>query len=538
MSEASDADRSLARFAPVALAVAITVVYAGSLGGGFLNLDDPWLIEQNPLIQPETTGAISKIWLDWSRETRLILGAEYLPMRDMSFWLEARLWGLGPGALRLSNLALYIGACLMMRAALRRTFGGGVTAEAAAWLFALHPVHVESVAWLSGRKDVLAMLFVAIALFVHTGEGRKRIVLVPLLVGLAGLSKAMAISALGLLFAHDLLTRQRPEAKIYVPTGIVCGLIAWVAMQVGDQVGMTTDPLGGSRSSAAAGMGRVWLSYLQAIVYPTNLSIIHDPPQVTTWGIVSIAGWLVILAWGAAGLFVLNKGQARSEHEHSGKPLVLASWIWFVVPLIPVSQIIFPLENFWADRYLFLSVMGPALLAGAFFEIAGDRKALGIGLVLAGGAGLFTWKRAHLFRDSISVLRDAQEKTKHEPLAPYQLGQAYEAAGKPSSAARAYREVLARAKGNQEAARRATNNLAKLLAREGKLKKAEELLIRGRSLWPRDPKIFANLAEVVARQPGREDEARLLYEQLIRHHPHYAPGLKRYQERYGNTERD
>ncbi len=533
MTEASESELRLSRIAPVALALGIALAYSGSLRGGFLNLDDPWLIRDNLLLQPGNDGALGRIWADFGRNTRLALGAEYLPIRDTSLWVEARLWGLSPGALRVSNLVLYIAACLMMRAALRRTFGGGVTAEAAAWLFAFHPVHVESVAWLSGRKDVLAMLFVGAALFVHTGEGRKRVALVPLFVGLAALSKAMAVVSIGLLLAHDLLTRQRPDPKIYAPVAVVSAVVAWITVRVGDTVGMTTEPLGGSALSAAAGMGRVWLDYAQAIVYPTNLSIIHDPPKVTEWDAVSLGGWLLILSWGAIGLAVLDKGRAKTEHEQSGKPLVLAAWLWFVVPLLPVSQIVFPLENFWADRYLFLSVMGPALLLGSFFEMAGDRRAIGIGLVLAGGAGLFTWKRSVTFRDSVSVFRDAEAKTERAPLPVYQLAQAYEAEGKIKPAIRAYREVLARAPGREEEARRATNNLAKLLARENKLKRAEKILHRGRALWPRDPKILGNLAEVVARQPNRDEEARALYEQLLREHPGYEVGRKAFEERYG-----
>lgn len=505
-------------FAPAALAFVLVLLYLPSLRGGFLNLDDPWLIEENPFFRPDLPNSLSVIWFELGQKTRLTLGAEYLPVRDTSFWLEARLWGLDPQVLRVTNLAIYIGACLVFRAAFRRALGGGITAEAAAWLFAVHPVHVESAAWLAGRKDVLALLFVALAIYVHAGEGKYRFIWVPLLVLLAGLSKAMAIVAIGLLLATDLLARQRPDPKVYGVTAVVCAGVALLAMRVGDLVGMTTSPLGGSRWTAAAGMGRAWLHYIEAVFNPTSLSIVHDPPD-GEWGLLPVLGWALVAVWGAMAWVLFR---SRND-DGDNKPLLAVAFLWFFVPLLPVTQIFLPLENFWTDRYLFLSVMGPCLLFGGFLEMMGDRRAIGGMLVLAGGLAIFTWQRAGLFADSIRVFRDAQEKTESEPLAPYQLAQAYEAAGKDPAAIKAYREVLHRQRGRGEAARRATNNLAKLLARQGKLASAERVLRRGRKLWPRDPKILANLAQVLSRRSGKEAEAQALAEQLAREHPGFRP---------------
>jgi hypothetical protein len=104
-----------------------------------------------------------------------------LPLRDTSHWLEVRTFGLVPQAMRAAQLALYAGGVLAFRGALRRCLGPGAWAEATAWLFALHPLHVESVAWLAGRKVVLGLLFVGAALYVYTGQTRHRIATVPAL---------------------------------------------------------------------------------------------------------------------------------------------------------------------------------------------------------------------------------------------------------------------------------------------------------------------------------------------------------------------
>src|SRR5882757_2918716 len=129
--------------APLVLALAVAAVYAPSLRGGFLNYDDDWLIENNPILRRTDAGALRTIWIDLGPETRQRLGAEYLPVRDTLMWFEVRLFGFSPHAMRAVSLLLYLAAALAMRAYLRATIADPIVAGLAAFLFALHPVHVE-----------------------------------------------------------------------------------------------------------------------------------------------------------------------------------------------------------------------------------------------------------------------------------------------------------------------------------------------------------------------------------------------------------
>ncbi|HEY3236320.1 MAG TPA: hypothetical protein VGJ84_16505, partial [Polyangiaceae bacterium] len=252
--------------ASLALLSAVIAVYAPSLSGGFLNWDDPWLLLRNPHVQSCEVSEIGKIWTDFSKTTRLELGAEYLPLRDLSHWLEGCTVGIRATPMRIANLLIYASAVLLFAELFRIWFSGFLPAQVAAWIFALHPVHAESVAWLAGRKDVLALLFVAAALLIHARQGPSRTWSVPLLIGCACLSKSVTVIAPALLLAQDFWLRRRPEQRVYLGSIGVALAAAALHIAVGSNVGMTTELAGGSRATALITMGPVWLRYLKALI--------------------------------------------------------------------------------------------------------------------------------------------------------------------------------------------------------------------------------------------------------------------------------
>src|SRR5687767_7833773 len=135
---------------------------------GFLIIDDPWLIAQNPFLQAPSLDGLVAIWTDLSLKTRQALGTEYLPVRDTSHWLEAMLVGIHAPFMHVVNILIYAAAVVLLFVATKPAFNRVLPSLAAISLFALHPLHAESVAWLAGRKDVLALFFVAGALYAHT----------------------------------------------------------------------------------------------------------------------------------------------------------------------------------------------------------------------------------------------------------------------------------------------------------------------------------------------------------------------------------
>src|SRR5207247_3903146 len=114
--------------------------------------------------------------------------------------------------LRAVSLFLYLAAAFLIRAYLRRALPDPAVAELAAWLFALHPVHAESVAWLAGQKDLVALVLVAAALLLYAG--RRALWAVPLLMLAAMFGKSVAVAAPLLLPLHDFLVRRRPHPAV------------------------------------------------------------------------------------------------------------------------------------------------------------------------------------------------------------------------------------------------------------------------------------------------------------------------------------
>ncbi len=511
-----------AQFRLVLLLFLVFLAYVPSLSGGFLNFDDPWMVSENALYLKPSLAGLWDTWTDFGEQTRLLLGAEYLPLRDTSVWIEAQVYGLNPQLMRATNLAIYLVAIATMTHAMRRTLGNNWRTDFLVALFALHPIHAESVAWITGRKDVLGLLFFGLALLVHAGKSRHRKVLVPLLVAGAQLSKVLFVVTVAIFVLQDLLAKrslvEKRQYQVYARTAVVSLAIVFWQWSVSQSVGMTWDPPGGSRLHAAMTMGPVWLRYLQALFFPSNLSIVQEVASLTRWSLPSIVGVTVVLFGLVGALYVWRK--------HANARFFVA-WGWFFLPLVPVSQLVVFVQHSMADRYLLISVMGGCIFIHLLLE-EHRRFAPILAGVLCATLWATTMHRALLFSDNILIFQDAVAKTEHDALAPYQLGMAWEAEKNDEAAISSYAVALERDHNNSESARRATNNIAKLLARRGDLTGAEHYLREGQPRWPSDPKLFGNLAEVVRRQPAKRAEALMLYRQLVTKFPHYKPGLQRF----------
>ena len=484
---------------PWVIASALLLVYWSSLSGGFLVWDDPWLVEQSTRATRTGSHDLWSIFTDFSLATRVSLGGEYLPLRDLSHLIEAATVGLQPARMRVDNLVLYTVAILLLRVAMLNTLGRKWTTELCVALFALHPVHAESVAWIAGRKDVLALCFTMAMLWAWCREEGRSLGWTIFFYACALLSKSMSVAAIVLLPVFDLVAERRIAWRSLLLVLLPAVVIMPLHLKVGTLVHATTALAGGSRWSAAATMGPVVWRYLECCFNTAALSAVHDVPTRTAFNLAGATGWAMAIITCAAA--------ARSWWRDD-EPAWLAAWLTFFVPLAPVSQIFVPLQTRMADRYLWLSVLMLSWLVALLMrKLQRIGTSTGLFLLVLFGAG--TARRASLFADSVLLFSDATRKTTQSTQAPYLMGYAHEQRKNESGARSAYEEVLRR-NAIDENTRAATNGLAKLEVRRGALPRAEALLRKGIQQFPEDGKMRDTLIKVLFRE-GKVDEARHLF---------------------------
>lgn len=502
---------------PFAVAALVCVAYLPSVPGGWLGYDDDWLVRDNEVLSAGSPSALGTVWIALDRESRLALGAEYLPVRDMWVWTFRGLLQLGPSPLRALLLATYLLALVpWWRWAARLPERERPFVAFAVALFALHPIHAESVAWLAGVKDVLCLLFVGAALDAWSAEGPRWKALP--FVALAALSKSVAVTTPLLFLTHDLwLGRRIERGPLALALGIGAGLAALHAW-VGSVVGMFAEPLGSSAIERVGSVGVIFARYL-------GVSLLVEPSS--GFRDVEIHGADAAGLGALALLVVLGAGAALAWQRQIRWPAFALAL--FVLPLMPVSQLFAPLQNRMADRYLLVAVLGPMIaVAGVLQRALGHVRPplarLTHVVVLVVLAAL-TALRAHTFADPIAFALEGTSSTSENVAAPLLLGTSLEHAERANEAESAYREAMRRDGLTSDRGRRAGNGLGRVLAAQGRLPEALDAYRTLVARYPDDPRVLHNLA-VIERRLGLPEAAEHEAE-VARRFPTYRPGADR-----------
>jgi protein O-mannosyl-transferase len=405
-------DRLGARgFVAAALLTAATLaVYWGAWRFEFVNFDDDIAVLQNPRIAEPNAGAIRSI----AGLFRFERAREYLPVRDGSYLLDRTLWGgLDPGGFHLTNLALHVAAgLLLMRlaTALGASLEAGVLASA---VFLLHPMQTESVAWVSGRKDLVAALFALASWLAH--ERGRRVASAALFLA-AALSKATVVPLPIVFFAADALRDRsarpgRPSGgsggRALDERGAIRRRLARIAphlaiaMLVAILQIITSAGAGMLRSGEARGplaslllAAKLPFLYLANIVWPADLHLLYSPaipdPRAP-------ADWLPLFAL-AIVIGLLARARGR-------RALFAIGGIAFFVLLAPTLGLI-PFQLLMADRYAYLPMAGVALAISGLFPSGSEARglagkaALAAAILLAIPLGLVARREALAWRDS------------------------------------------------------------------------------------------------------------------------------------------
>ncbi len=331
------------------LAALIAIVFGQTIDHDFVQYDDPIYVTENPVVQK----GLTLQGIGWA----FVHGADanyWTPITWLSHMLDVQLFGPRPGMHHLTSVVLHaINAILLYLVLLNLTSARWPSAFVAA-MFAIHPLHVESVAWIAERKDTLSTMFFLLAIAAYACYARRpsmaRYLLVLLLYLLGLMSKPMVMTLPGVLLLLDYWPLKRAirwhlllEKIPFAVLAIACAAVTYVAQKHAGAVRTLGQfPIPFRIANAIVSYAR----YIGKTIWPSHLTVFYPPPE--HWPIASVIGCLVLLLT----ITILALRTARS------RPYLIVGWLWFLGTLLPVIGLIQVGRQAMADRYSYVPHIG------------------------------------------------------------------------------------------------------------------------------------------------------------------------------------
>ncbi len=524
----------------VALALA---VYSRACWNGFV-YDDEGYVVKNPNVHAGLTRA-SYRWAFTSTDPPI-----WHPLTWLSLQLDYQLYGLNPRGFHLTNVALHAANAVLLFLVLRGMTGAVWRSAAVASLLAIHPLHIESVAWVTERKGVLSTFFWLTTLLCYLAYvrrpsvGRYLAALTSFVLGL--LAKPMVVTlpcvlclldywplrrlSTGSLAGQDLSQEPTlsppvggaPRVSILwcllekVPLFVV--VVAWSLITLHVQESARVPMARGGGEARLANALVSYVLYLRNMVWPVGLAAFYPHEGILASG--QGAG-SPLLAWnvvGSASLLFLISAYAVSVRRRA--PYVLVGWLWFLGTLVPVIGIVQNGNQAMADRYAYVPLIGIYLSLIWLLSDWADRLRVPVALrasafcCLVLGCGLGTWYQLAYWRDDSALWGHALRVTRNNWLAHNNLGNVLAQQGRLAQAAMHFAEAVR----IYPDAAKARSNLALALTQLGRHKEAVPQfreMIRRR---PKDALAHKNLAKSLT-WLWRLDEAEFHLREAVRIDP-------------------
>jgi hypothetical protein len=475
-------ERNRAAAVALGLVVLTAAVYAPVVRTVFLLIDDPGTIVENPGIR----AGVSVQGLVWA--FRSTWGANWFPVTWLSHLLDYQLFGLDPRGHYAVNLLLHCANVALLFGLLRAATGRLWPSVLAAALYSVHPLRLESVAWISSRKDVLSGFFWLLALAAYLRyarrPGRLRLLAVTALLALGLMSKPTTVTLPLVALVLDWWPLGRLRAQGVKPAAIhprpgqraVAGLLveklpllalsaAAAAVTVYAQgshgaMGMVDVPLASRIGNALSACG----VYLRKTVLPNDLAIFYPHPEGALPTPSVLAGLGVVLA-----VSLVAAAQARR------RPWLGAGWSWYLITLVPTLGFVQVGGQAQADRYTYLPHIGVAIAAA--WSVAGTtprpgfaRSRAAVGVVALGALVACCRYQAGFWENSFTLLTRATAVTERNYAAENNLGVLWATRGDFARAREHFRLALAYRPSHLEAQlnlRRVENDLLRAGAARG-----------------------------------------------------------------------
>lgn len=511
-ARAAASDRRWTLLAALALFVATALVFARGLGNGFVNYDDPDYVTKNAMVQQGLT-VDGLRWAFTAREA-----SNWHPLTWLSHMADVSVYGLEPWGHHATSIVLHALNAALAFLALRAATGSARMGAICAAAFALHPLRVESVAWVAERKDILSGCFFFLCVWAYAEYARRRKTSRPAVwpyVGALGafaiglLAKPMLVTVPCLLLVLDVWPLRRAaiprradsaeswgrlllEKAPFFAFSVASSWITFVAQREGGSVAGAA-VLGWAARAENAIVALVL--YLGKFVWPFDLGVLYPHP----------GDWPNPLVFAAA--LALLTVTAVGGWQWRTRPALLCGWLWFVGMMVPVSGLVQVGVQAMADRYMYLPSIGLSLaIAGSL--AAGVERARVLPLAISTGAVLMFWsaltvRQLGVWKDSITLFTHTLAVAgRGNYLAYDNRGVALAEAGRVDEAIADYREALAIHPDYPNA----NNNLGKALAERGRITDAIEHYRRAMRSKPDLLELRNNLANALS-DAGEVDEA-------------------------------
>jgi len=505
--------------------VALTwAVFGQVLGFAFVGIDDPGYVTNNErVLAGWTVGNFG-----WAFTT--LAQSNWHPLTWISLMLDAWAGGGQPAVFHLTSLLLHIANTLLLFHVLRRMTGAEWRSAIVAALFAVHPLHVESVVWVAERKDVLSTLFWLLAVWAWIGyverPGPRRYARVVLAMVGGLLAKPMLVTLPVVLLLLDFwplgrfaLRRGDWRAALRPPWGAVVDKIPLAALAAASAaITLHAQSAGGAVGSLelfplGARVGNALLSYVRYIalmIRPTGLAIPY-PYDLEALTPLRVGGAAILLA--AISWLVIRSARSR--------PYLIVGWAWYGVTLLPVIGIVQVGGQSMADRYTYVPLTGLFVMVvwgvsewvatrSAKVHVAAGVTASGIVLALA----LAAHGQVGHWRDTTTLFTRALSVTRNNAVAHNALGLELYKQDRLEEAIEHYREAIEISPIYMDA----RVNIAAALMQDGRTEEAMQHYRAAMRLSPGETLIPMNLA-VALMGEGRLEEAADLFRQVLEGQP-------------------
>ncbi len=497
-----------------ALLLAVGLIFGQTVRYEFVNLDDNIYVYENP----QVSRGLSTEGIAWAFTHSHF--ANWHPLTWISLMLDSQFYGLNAGGYHLTNVLLHAATAIPLFLVLWRMTSGFWPSALVAAIFAVHPLHVESVAWVTERKDVLSGLFFMLTLAAYAGYARRpfslvRYLLVAFCFTLGLLAKQSLVTLPFVLLLLDYWPLKRfssprrlmvEKVPLFVLAGAFSLLTMWVAS--GAVLPFTRLPLGWRLGNAVLS----YVAYLGQFFWPQGLAALYPRPEL------DLPCWKI-----GAALLVLLGITVMVCWEGRRRPYLLVGWLWYLGMLVPMIGLVQVGIGGMADRFTYLSQIGLyiALVWGAaelypswpLRRWAGGLASVAMLAVLMGCA----WRQTSYWHDSETLWTHTLKCTSRNCVAHYNLGNTLAHHGRFDEAIDQYRQAL---KINPDDVQ-VHINLGAALQLRRKLDEAIAQYQRALEIEPGNVNGHGNLGKVFASR-RRFDEAIAQFQQAVKLKPDNA----------------